>query len=147
MEMDHLDGSIAHGTSCRIQQNSGDHPIGMPVGIRDYVFGCEAPRCSSGHEENTTMELTSKKPCRSASVSGATTPSTLPRLLYSRTQAAYQWSLSVRAVDYMIAQGKVRVRRIGGRILIPYSELLRLARTDQIERITPCSSSAASAAA
>jgi hypothetical protein len=47
----------------------------------------------------------------------------------------------------MIAQGKVRTRKIGGRILVPHSELLRLARTDQIEPITPSSSSAASAAA
>ena len=52
----------------------------------------------------------------------------------------------MRAVDYLIAEGKVRVRRIGGRILIPHSELLRLARTDQIEPITPSSSSAAAAA-
>jgi hypothetical protein len=71
----------------------------------------------------------------------------MPRLLYSRAETAYQWSLSVRAVDYLIAEGKVRVRRIGGRILIPHSELLRLARTDQIEPITPSSSSAAAAAA
>jgi hypothetical protein len=84
--------------------------------------------------------------CRSASVSGATTPSTLPRLLYSRTQAAYQWSISVRAVDYMIAGGKVHTRKIGGRILIPHSELTRVARAGQIEPITSMSATATQAA-
>jgi hypothetical protein len=47
----------------------------------------------------------------------------------------------------MIAQGKVRTRKIGGRILIPHPELLRIARADQVEPITPSSSSAASAVA
>jgi hypothetical protein len=47
----------------------------------------------------------------------------------------------------MIAQGKVRTRKIGGRILIPHPELLRIARADQVEPFTPSSSSAASAVA
>jgi hypothetical protein len=47
----------------------------------------------------------------------------------------------------MIAQGKIRTRKIGGRILIPYQELLRIARADQVEPITAASSSAALAAA
>lgn len=65
----------------------------------------------------------------------------LPRLLYSRAEAAYQWSLSIRAVDYGIAEGTIRVRRIGGRILITHQELLRYASHDQIATITPSSSS------
>jgi hypothetical protein len=67
-----------------------------------------------------------------------------PRLLYDRKEAAYQWSISIRAVDYMIAQGRVRTRKIGGRILIPHSELLRIARVDQVEPITSSSSSSSS---
>jgi hypothetical protein len=42
-----------------------------------------------------------------------------PRLLYSREDAAYQLSISVRSVDYMIAGRKIDTRRIGSRILIP----------------------------
>jgi hypothetical protein len=99
------------------------------------------------------MESTNRKTCRTCmnretptrSASTAAVP--LPRLLYSRVESAHQLSLSVRAIDYMVAQGAIRVRRIGGRILIPHSELLRLARTDQIEHITPPSSSSAASAA
>jgi hypothetical protein len=69
------------------------------------------------------------------------TPTHLPRLLYSREEASYQWSISERGVDYLIAEGRVKVRRIGGRILIPRSELLRIANTDQREPITSSSSS------
>lgn len=88
------------------------------------------------------MEVTSKKPCRSTSTARSSATLThLPRLLYSRTEAAFQWSLSVRAVDYGIAAGTIRVRRIGGRIMITRQELLRYAGVDQIEPITSTSSS------
>ena len=84
-----------------------------------------------------------QRPCREPRlkhrISRPSSDTPLPRLLYSRDESAYQLSLSVRAIDYMIAQGRIRVRRIGGRILIPHSELLRIARTDQIEPIAPSS--------
>src|ERR1017187_10752476 len=67
-------------------------------------------------------------------------PNVRPRLLYSRTEPAYQAVPAPRAIDYLITEGKVRVRRIGGRILIPHSELLRRARADQIEPINASSS-------
>ena len=41
----------------------------------------------------------------------------LPRLLYSRVKSACQLSLSVRAIDHMIAQGMIGTRKIGGRRL------------------------------
>lgn len=65
------------------------------------------------------------------------TPNAPPRLLYSRVESAYKLSLSPRAIDYMIAKGTVGIRKIGGRILIPHSELIRIARVGQIEPITP----------
>ena len=88
-----------------------------------------------------------RQPCSKHPTASSPSDTPLPRLLYSRVEAAYQWSLSVRAVDYMIAQGKVRTRKIGGRILIPHPELLRIARADQVEPITPSSLSAAPEAA
>jgi hypothetical protein len=91
-----------------------------------------------------------QRPCRRpylkrppASTSSGTP---LPRLLYSRAESAYQLSLSVRAVDYMIAQGSIGTRKIGGRILIPHSELIRVARVGQIEPITSVPATAAQAA-
>lgn len=53
-----------------------------------------------------------------------------PRLLYSRTEAAYQLCISARAVDYLISKKELAVRRMGKKILIPYSELVKFARKD-----------------
>lgn len=58
-----------------------------------------------------------------------------PRLLSSREEAAYQLSISVRALDYMIASKKIATQRIGSRILIPHTELVRLATTAQIKSV------------
>ena len=52
------------------------------------------------------------------------------RLLYDRKSAASMLSISVRALDYLIARQTVAVRRIGSRVLIPAAELLRVAGED-----------------
>jgi hypothetical protein len=44
-------------------------------------------------------------------------------------------SISQRALDYLIATRRLPTRRIGGRVLIPVSELRKYARTDHPERI------------
>lgn len=59
-----------------------------------------------------------------------------PRLLYDRKSAARQISLSVRSVDYLIANKRLATRRVGKRIMIPHCELVRFARTDHFEPIT-----------
>jgi excisionase family DNA binding protein len=56
-----------------------------------------------------------------------------PRILYDRKTAAAALSISVRGLDYLIESGKLRVRRLGRRVLVPRSELERLARQDQAE--------------
>jgi hypothetical protein len=53
-----------------------------------------------------------------------------PRLLYPRKDSAYQIGVSIRAVDYLIARGELRVRRIGGRVLVPHAELVKFAARD-----------------
>ena len=50
-----------------------------------------------------------------------------PRLLYPRNEAAYQLGISVRALDYLIANSEIAVRRVGGRVLIPASALVAFA--------------------
>jgi hypothetical protein len=57
----------------------------------------------------------------------ATQHNTASRLLYNRKEAAHQLSISVRAVDYLIEFSRISVRRIGTRVLIPHSELVRVA--------------------
>ena len=57
------------------------------------------------------------------------------KLLISRQEAAAVLSISQRALDYLVANKQLQVRRIGSRVLIPRSELLRFARTDHPEAI------------
>ena len=49
-----------------------------------------------------------------------------PRLLYDRKEAARQLSISVRSLDYLIAAKTFSTRRIGKKVLIPHSELVRV---------------------
>jgi excisionase family DNA binding protein len=57
------------------------------------------------------------------------------KLLIGRQEAAAVLSISQRALDYLVANKQLQVRRIGGRVLIPRSELLRFARVDHPEPI------------
>jgi excisionase family DNA binding protein len=57
------------------------------------------------------------------------------KLLVSREQAAEILSISVRSVDYLLANRQLSFRRIGTRTLIPVAELQRFARMDHPERI------------
>ena len=58
-----------------------------------------------------------------------------PRLLYSRKSAAHALDVSVRTLDYLIARGEVKTRRVGTRILIPAPELERFATDDHPEPV------------
>jgi hypothetical protein len=55
-------------------------------------------------------------------------PPATQRLLYDRRAAAGQLSISIRSLDYLIAQGQFSTRRVGKKVLIPHSELVRFAR-------------------
>lgn len=57
------------------------------------------------------------------------------RLLVGRQDAAAMLSISPRAVDYLVANKKLRSRRIGARVLIPISELRRFSRDDHPEAL------------
>jgi excisionase family DNA binding protein len=58
------------------------------------------------------------------------------KFLASREEAAQMLSISQRALDYhLIATRRLPSRRIGGRVLVPVSELRKYARSDHPERI------------
>jgi excisionase family DNA binding protein len=59
----------------------------------------------------------------------------LDPILVSRTEAAALLGISRRSLDYLIADKKLTVRRIGTRVLVPYTELKRFARADHPFRI------------
>lgn len=61
------------------------------------------------------------------------TPITSTRMLYSRTEAARQLSISVRSLDYIIAARQLETRRIGGKVLIPHASLVRYAQGNHYE--------------
>jgi len=57
------------------------------------------------------------------------------KLLVSREEAAQLLSISQRALDYLVSSKRLPTRRIGGRVLIPMTDLRNYARCDHPERI------------
>jgi hypothetical protein len=51
----------------------------------------------------------------------------LPKLLYDRKSAAWSTSLSIRTIDYFIAEGAFETRRIGRKVLITAASLKKFA--------------------
>jgi len=58
-------------------------------------------------------------------------------LLVSRKDCAAILSMSVRSIDYLIADKRLKTRRHGGAVRIPMSEVQRIARMDFIGTIRP----------
>lgn len=59
------------------------------------------------------------------------------RLLYDRKESARQISISIRSLDYLIAAKTFRTIRIGKKVMIPHSELVRYASSNHYSRIVP----------
>ncbi len=57
------------------------------------------------------------------------------KLLVSRREAAGIVSLSIRSIDYLLANKQLPFRKIGARTMIPVSELQRFARMDHPKRL------------
>ncbi|MBI2817835.1 MAG: helix-turn-helix domain-containing protein [Acidobacteria bacterium] len=55
----------------------------------------------------------------------------MEQILVSRLDAAKALSISVRNLDYMIAQGKIPARKLGKRTLIPRVALEKFARSPE----------------
>ncbi len=60
----------------------------------------------------------------------------MEKVLITLQEAAAALGLSLRGVDYLLAQGRLATRKIGRRRLIPRTELERFARHD-CDRISP----------
>ena len=52
------------------------------------------------------------------------------KLLFSRKESAQLTGLSVPFIDILIRDGRLRVKRVGARVLVPRSELLRFAEIE-----------------
>ena len=63
----------------------------------------------------------------------AGSPKPVPtKLFYDRKSAAYVLSVSVRALDYLIAQRQLTAQRLGRKIMLSHSELVRFARVNHL---------------
>ena len=54
----------------------------------------------------------------------------LQPLLYSKKNAAFLLSLSVRTIDYLIVRKELRAMKVGGRVMISSDELQRFIKRD-----------------
>lgn len=54
----------------------------------------------------------------------------LEQMAFSRREAADALRVSLRTLDYLLSQGKLRGRRIGRRVVIPRAEIEKLLRQD-----------------
>lgn len=59
------------------------------------------------------------------------------RLLYDRKESALQLSISIRSLDYLIAAKTFRTIRIGKKVMIPHSELVRYASSNHYGCMDP----------
>lgn len=66
---------------------------------------------------------------------GRATISPDEKILVGRIEAAGMLSISCRALDYLVANKQLLIRRIGTRVLIPVSELRRFSRSDHPEHL------------
>jgi excisionase family DNA binding protein len=54
------------------------------------------------------------------------------RLLVSKKEAAAMLSVCVRSIDHFISRNELPIRRLGKRVLIPYSALVAFAKRDHV---------------
>lgn len=67
-----------------------------------------------------------------------------PKLLYSRKDAAFALSVSLRSIDHLISKGRLKTRKLGNRVMVAHAELCRFADTDH-DTLTSHQSSAVAA--
>jgi hypothetical protein len=64
-------------------------------------------------------------------------PPLTPRLLDDRKEAARQLSISVRSLDYLVADKRLRTLRKGKKVMIPHGEVVRYAGSNDYRPMTP----------
>jgi len=62
-------------------------------------------------------------------------------LLYSRRRAADALSLSLRSIDHLVAQGRIKTLKVGRKTMITRDEVTRFASTESPDNITPTTTS------
>jgi hypothetical protein len=60
---------------------------------------------------------------------------TASRLLYDRKAAAHQLSISIRSLDYLIANKRLNTRRNGRKVLVTHASLVRFAAPNHCDSV------------
>jgi hypothetical protein len=87
-----------------------------------------APESANQKPRTRRRQTGKRKPPATASLSPDA------KLLVSRKMAAEMLTISIRKVDYMIADGRLLTRKIDNRVLIPVEEIHKFARSDHPRR-------------
>lgn len=61
------------------------------------------------------------------------TAHTVEKLLYDKRSAAFALSVSVRTIENMLASKQLSYRRCGRKVLIPASDVRRVAKCEQLQ--------------
>ena len=111
-------------------QIDGDQAPAVPTPFRNPCASTPAMAPESANRKPRTRRRQSRKRKPPA-------PASLPpdaKLLVSRKMAAEMLTISIRKVDYMIADGRLLTRKIDNRVLIPVEEIYKFARSDHPRR-------------
>lgn len=66
-----------------------------------------------------------------SAVASADTPP-IAKILYDRKSAAFALSICVRSLDYLIANKQLNTLRLGKKVMISHSELMRFSRSNHL---------------
>ena len=128
-------------------EHAGQYDLPFPVETAVTVDRCEIdpapkelPSCSAGEtsalKDSTIQRRRAPRPQnRERKPPAKATMSPDAKLLVSRREAAAILSISIRGVDYMIADGRLSTRRIANRVLIPTEEIRKFAQSDHPSRL------------
>jgi hypothetical protein len=65
-------------------------------------------------------------------------PTELPtKILYDRKSAAYALSISVRSLDYLIANKRLNTVKMGSKVMLSHGELVKFSRQNHVSLSEP----------
>jgi hypothetical protein len=113
-----------------LAQTDGDQAPAIPAPFRNPCASAPAivPESADLKPRRRRRQSGKRKPPATASLPPAA------KLLVSRKMAAEMLTISIRKLDYMIADGRLLTRKIDNRVLIPAEEIHKFARSDDPRR-------------
>jgi excisionase family DNA binding protein len=122
--------ALLYPTEAANSDSGGESDHRLPSHPVDHIRKSPSPRPSSAKQPNASKQSDGRRkpPAKEKMPPHA-------KLLVGRGEAAEILSISVRSVDYLLANRQLTFRRIGSRILIPVTDLQKFARMDHPARV------------